>query len=237
MSGPIALVGSGGYTEPLLDVERGLIAGRPPRYVQIPTAAAPEGPQRLRYWLELGRDQAERIGVSPVPLIVTNRDEANDPAIAAEVAGAGLVCLSGGDAVFLADTLRDTLLWQAVVDAWHEGAALAGCAAGAVALGHEIVDPRRPLRDPAPGLGLLPGLRVLPGFDRVLARLPDVVLRPFTAGDGERITVGIDADTALVGGGHAWTVRGRGSVRLFGQGGRRDLRAGDTLRFGDVARR
>ena len=41
--GPLALVGSGEYLPVMADVERMLLAGRPPRYVQIPTAAAPEG--------------------------------------------------------------------------------------------------------------------------------------------------------------------------------------------------
>ena len=41
--GPLALVGSGEYLEVMADVEGALIEGRPRRYVQIPTAAAPEG--------------------------------------------------------------------------------------------------------------------------------------------------------------------------------------------------
>jgi len=36
-------VGAGEYLPVMLEVERGLIAGRAPKYVQIPTAAAPEG--------------------------------------------------------------------------------------------------------------------------------------------------------------------------------------------------
>ena len=71
--GPLALVGSGEYLEVMADVEGALIAGRPRRYVQIPTAAAPEGPGRLRYWLDLGAAQAERLGVQPVPVLVRKR--------------------------------------------------------------------------------------------------------------------------------------------------------------------
>ena len=61
--GPLALVGSGEYLPVMTGVEGALIKGRPRRYVQIPTAAAPEGPQRLQYWLDLGAAQAERLGV------------------------------------------------------------------------------------------------------------------------------------------------------------------------------
>ena len=49
------MVGSGEYTPAMLAVEGGLIDGRPPRYVQIPTAASAEGEDRLSYWVELGR--------------------------------------------------------------------------------------------------------------------------------------------------------------------------------------
>ena len=41
---PLALVGSGEYLEVMADIEAELIEGRPPRYVQLATAAAPEAP-------------------------------------------------------------------------------------------------------------------------------------------------------------------------------------------------
>src|SRR5712691_9691113 len=93
VAGPIALVGSGEYTPAMLAVEGQLLAGRPARYVQIPTAAGREGEQRLAYWVELGRAQAERLGVEAVPLVVVDRDQADDPAVAARVDGAGLIYL------------------------------------------------------------------------------------------------------------------------------------------------
>ena len=96
--GPLALVGSGEYLPVMAGVEGALIDGRPRRYVQIPTAAAPEGDQRLRYWLGLGAAQAERLGVEQVPVVVRDRDEAEAEDLAALVHGAGLVYLSGGEA-------------------------------------------------------------------------------------------------------------------------------------------
>src|SRR5262245_51418367 len=114
MAGPIALVGSGEYTEPMLATERRLLAGRPARYVQLPTAAAQEGPERLGYWIALGKAQADRLGADAVPLVVRDRVEAADPDLAARVDGAGLIYLSGGDPGFLADTLRGTAVWRAI---------------------------------------------------------------------------------------------------------------------------
>ena len=231
MTGPLALVGSGEYTVAMLDVERSLIEGRPPRYVQIPTAAGREGPQRLSYWVELGRAQAERLGVEPVPLMVLNRAQADDPDIAAKVDGAGLIYLSGGSPGYLADTLRDTALWRAIVAAWQGGAALAGCSAGAMAMSDTVPDLRHPTGGARPGLGLLPHVRVLPHFDRMIGRMPDLLTRPFIRPAAGVTLVGIDEDTALVGGPEDFVVRGRQSAWLLGNGKRQQLSPGTEVRL------
>jgi cyanophycinase-like exopeptidase len=226
--GPLALVGSGEYTPAMLEVEAGLIAGRPPRYVQIPTAASAEGPERLDYWVQLGRAQAARLGVEAVPLVVRTREEAADPAIVAQVAGAGLIYLSGGSPTLLASVLRDTPLWSAIVAEWQAGAALAGCSAGAMAMAAHVPDLRRPDHPGEPGLGLLPHIRVLPHFDRMLDWIPDVLNRPYYRG-GDGHVVGIDEDTALVGGPETFTVAGRQSVWLLRDGERHEFKAGEQL--------
>jgi cyanophycinase len=222
-------VGSGEYTPAMLAVEAALIAGRPPRYVQIPTAAGQEAPARLDYWVRLGREQAQRLGVEAVPLRVTTRAQADDPAVAAQLAGAGLIYLSGGDPGFLADTLRDTALWAAIVAAWHDGAALAGCSAGAMAMAARVPALRRPGGTGRSGLGLLPHLQVLPHFDRMLGRMPDLFSRPFMRPDPGVHLIGVDEDTALVGGPERFTVQGRQSVWVLGEGPRRGYPAGSTL--------
>jgi cyanophycinase len=229
VAGPIALVGSGEYTPAMLAVEGGLIEGRPTRYVQIPTAAGLEGERRLAYWVDLGRAQARRLGVEPVPLVVLNRDQADDPAVAAQVDGAGLIYLSGGNPGFLADTLRGTALWAAIVRAWRAGSALAGCSAGAMAMADWVPELFRPGAPGRPGLGLLPHIRVLPHFDKMLGRIPDLLTRPFLRTLAGVHLVGIDEDTALVGGPEEYTVEGRQSVWLLGDGRRRGHPAGVRL--------
>jgi cyanophycinase len=230
--GPLALVGSGEYLPSMLVVERALIDGRPPRYVQIPTAASRESAERMAYWVELGKAQAARLGVEAVPLVVTNRDEADDPTIAAQVAGAGLIYLSGGDPGHLADTLRDTALWRAIVDAWNHGAALAGCSAGAMAMASYVPDLRHPRSGGRAGLGLLPKLQVIPHFDRMLGRIPDILTKPFLpARDGVTV-VGVDEETALVGGPDEFTVAGHQSAWILGNGRRQRVAVGETLTVG-----
>lgn len=227
--GPVALVGSGEYLEVMVELERALIAGRPPRFVQLPTAAAPEGPASLARWTALGQAQAARLGVESVPLVVRDRRDADDPALAALVEGAGLVYLSGGSPPYCSATLRGTLVWAAVERAWRDGAALAGCSAGAMALTSWVPDVRHPLHDADAGLGVVPRLRVIPHFDRFTSWLPDLVTRYLARSPEDVSVVGLDEDTALVWDDGRWTVRGRQSVWLLDRDGRQGFPAGAEL--------
>jgi cyanophycinase len=227
--GPVALVGSGEYLPVMEPVERALIAGRSPRFVQLATAAAPEGPASLGRWHELGRASAERLGVVQVVVPVVDRASADDPALAGLIEGAGLVYLSGGNPSFLAATLRETLVWQAIHDAWQNGAALAGCSAGAMALGSKVPDIRHPMRGAEDGLDVVPQLSVIPHFDRLAARMPDFVLNAVThAADGVTV-VGVDEQTALVGGPDDWEVQGRQKVWVLTSEGRKGYAPGERL--------
>jgi cyanophycinase len=229
VSGPLALVGSGEYLTVMTETEGLLLAGRAPKYVQIPTAAAPEGPASLERWVALGQEQAARLGVEAVPIVARTREEANAPELAAQVTGAGLIYLSGGNPPFLASTLRGTLLWEAVHQAWQGGAALAGCSAGAIALTSWVPHLRNPLKDPDPGLGVLPELRVIPHFDRFVGWMPDLVSR-YLAKAPEGVTVlGVDEDTALVLDDGVATVHGRQQVWVLSTDGRTGYAAGETV--------
>jgi cyanophycinase len=227
--GPLALVGSGEYLAQMADVEAALLEGRPARYVQLATAAVPDGPEVLARWHDLGRQAASRLGVEAVIVDVRDRQSAEDPGLAAAVAGAGLVYLSGGHPAFLADTLRDSSVWSAIVAAWRGGAALAGCSAGAMAMTSWVPSLRHPRRGATPGLGLLPHLRVIPHFDAFAARIPDLVTRFLLPGDVPGTLVGIDEDTALVGGPYEWRVEGRQSVWVLDGSGRTEFPAGSQL--------
>jgi len=217
--GPVALVGSGEFLPVMEAVDAGLLAGRPARAVFLPTAAGQEGPDRVGYWLRLATGHYRRLGVEPVPLAVLDRDGARDGANASRVAGAGLVYLSGGNPAYLADTLRDTPVLEAIVAAWRAGAALAGCSAGACALTDVAADIRAGAV--RPGLALVPGLVVLPHFDRIEQWRPAVVGERLAALAPGQTLIGVDEDTALVRRDGGWGVEGRQRVRVIGADGRR----------------
>lgn len=225
-AGPIALVGSGEYLPVMQDIEAQLASLRSGSYVQIPTAAAPEGDESLNRWVRLGQEQAQRIGIPAVPVIVKDRNDADDPQFASLVTNASLVYLSGGNPSFLADTLRDSATWKAVLSQWQDGAALAGCSAGAMAIADHIPALRR--GGETRGLGVLPHIRVLPHFDKMFGWVPDLAMRVMNVPKGVHV-VGIDENTAILGGPIEWEVRGKKSAWILEAGRRQEFPAGSTL--------
>ncbi|MEI6404392.1 MAG: Type 1 glutamine amidotransferase-like domain-containing protein [Actinomycetes bacterium] len=226
--GPIALVGSGEYLPVMQGIEAALLEGRNPRYVQLPTAAAPEGDRSLDHWVSLGQAQAQRLGVTAVPVLVRTREDAHRQDLVDLIAGAGLIYLSGGNPSFLANTLRDTPVWNAIAAAWQQGAALAGCSAGAMAIADHIPALRLPHHQSTRGLGVLPHLRVLPHFDKMFSWIPDLAMRIMKVPEGVTI-IGIDEETALVGGPHEWVVQGLQSVWILESSGRIEYKPGDAV--------
>ncbi|MHB8571985.1 MAG: Type 1 glutamine amidotransferase-like domain-containing protein [Candidatus Dormibacteria bacterium] len=220
-NGPLALVGSGEFTEAMIEVDRWLLLGRPARAVIIPTAAAPEGEESLARWIGMGVAHYRGLGIEPVPLVIHNRAEADLAANAAAIEGAGLVYLSGGDPLYLAETLAGSLCGRALEAAWRAGAAVAGCSAGAIALTASVPRIREPGAPPAPGLGLVKNLLVLPHFDRIEGWMPGIsAMAVDNAPPGWRV-VGIDEDTAMVGGPGDWLVMGRQKAWVLEAGGAR----------------
>ena len=215
--GPIALVGSGEYKTQMRAVDAELLAGRAARAVFLATAAGQEGDRSVDRWLDMGRAHFERIGVEPVPIRVVTREDAERDDLAALVGGAGLVYLSGGDPGYLVRTLQGTAVWTAIEAAWRAGAALAGCSAGAMALGQ--ITPLRFGGDAVPGFAIAAGLAVLPHFDRLRRSRPAAASALRAALPADVRLVGVDEDTALVRLDGRWQVRGRLQVWDVGPDG------------------
>jgi cyanophycinase-like exopeptidase len=213
----------------MADIEGSLLEGRAPRYVQLATAAVQDGPSVVERWHQLGIAQAERLGVEPVIVPVNDRADADNPAFAAMIEGAGLIYLSGGDPNYLAETLRDTAVWRAIESAWRSGSALAGCSAGAMALGSWIPSIRHPRQGSTDGLGLLGRMGIVPHFDAFAARIPDLLTRFVLPDEATMSVFGIDEKTALVGGLTSWTVQGKSSVWHLTSKGRTEFSSGSTV--------
>ena len=232
LRGPLALVGSGEFLPQMVAVDRVLLEGRAPRAAFLPTAAGQEGEASVERWLSLGAAHYTAMGIEPVPVRVVDRRDADDPALADLIGAVGLIYLSGGNPGYLAETLRGTRVWAAIEAAWRAGAALAGCSAGAMALTADAPHVRGGALTARPGLGLVAGLAVIPHFDRMAGWDPHVTARAMIPrGDGVTM-VGIDEDTALVGGPTEWTVMGRQRVTVFGPDGATVHPPGTRVRLG-----
>ena len=220
--GSLALVGSGEFLPEMSDLESLLIQdgvrnGKVPRFIQIPTAAGQESPDRIKYWQELGRAQGERLGIEVEFLEILNRQDAQDKEIAALIADSALIYLSGGDPHHLAESLAGTPVLGAIYQGWSSGSSLAGCSAGAMALSTHIPNFRLSKKSPTPGFNLLTNIRVIPHFDRFFRWIPESAAKVLMSTSDETVLIGIDELTALVNrsGESDWQVIGSGLVHIL----------------------
>ena len=222
MEGSIALVGSGEYLPVMADFELSLIKDgqsndKQPVYVQIPTAAGRESRDRLQYWQELGRKQADLLGVEQVFLPIFDREAAMNPDYANQVSESALIYMSGGDPHYLANTLRGTPVLEAIIKNWKSGGSLAGCSAGAMVMSSKIPHFRISSNSPTDGFNLLPNLRVIPHFNKFFKWIPDSAAKVLLDSPGDSILLGIDEKTALVrrSGEQVWRAYGEAKVHIL----------------------
>jgi cyanophycinase len=233
--GPVALVGAGEFLPAMAEVDRELLAatGRPrPRVVILPTASYPDGDDVFERWAEMGASHFRELGAEVEPVLVRDRDDADDPAAAQAVGEADLVYLSGGKPGYLLRVLDGSAVGQALVDAHERGAVLAGCSAGAMVLAGHAFDFRIrllpwPLRWRS-GLGFAPGTSVVPHYDAWPEPLSALVALQAPRGS---TVLGIDEETALIGRDGSWQVRGASRVTVWRGRSRERHRAGDVIRL------
>jgi cyanophycinase len=238
ITGSLALVGSGEYLPQMLELERslindGLANDKKPIYIQIPTAAAQESKERINYWQQLGKQAADRLGVTQKFLPILTIDDANNKELVADIDGAALIYLSGGDPHYLANTLRNTLTWDLIVKNWQSGGSLAGCSAGAMVLSELIPHFRLSRTKPTLGLGLLKQLRVIPHFDKFFRWIPDSAAKVLLDLPGDEILIGIDENTAVVKQSDKdWQVWGEGKLHIIKGENPGQYQAGEFVKLG-----
>ena len=222
MNGSLALVGSGEYLPPMANFEKSLLNdgiknGKRPIYIQIPTAAGKETPDRLEYWKQLGKTQADRLDIDSIFLPIFTREDANNPEYVTLMRDSALMYMSGGDPHYLAETLMGTPLWEAIQENWSTGASLAGCSAGAMVLSSHIPNFRLLKKAPTAALNLLPEIRVIPHFDKFFKWIPESAAKVLLHVPDNSILIGVDELTAIVrrGGEDHWVVVGEAKVHVL----------------------
>ncbi len=222
MPGSIALVGSGEYLPEMAELERSLIEdgirqGKEPLFVQIPTAAGQESLERLKYWERLGKSQADALGVEQVFLPIFERDHAQEAKYVDLISRGALIYMSGGDPHHLATSLMGTPVGTAIAESWRSGSSLAGCSAGAMVMSSYIPHFRLSRQEPTPGFNWLPGIRVIPHYDKFFRWIPESAAKRLLQTPEDEVLLGIDELTALVRRAQSpeWVVQGKSEVHLL----------------------
>jgi len=193
-----------------------LAGGTDARVVIISTASSLGDVAADRYravFASLGMTDTE--GMRPL-----NREEAQDPRLAARIAQATGIFLTGGNQLRLASVVAGTRLGAALVEQHRRGAVVAGTSAGASALSNHMIafgrsgpSPRQRMAQLGAGLGLLPDMLIDQHFTERnrIGRLEALV-----AHSPSLLALGIDEDTAaLIGPDRVLEVIGKGSVTIL----------------------
>ena len=219
--GPLLLAGSGEFRSPMVPVDAELLRhtpGSPAKVAIVPTAAGLE--VSVASWIRDGIAHFTALGCEAYGVRAIDRASVEDPEHVAAIEAADLVYLSGGSPGYLVETLRDSAVWRAIVGVWQRGGALAGSSAGAMAFGEWTLVRREGQigRMPAywePGLNLMPGIGVIPHYDRfgperTRARIDDA--------PSVLTVLGIDEDTVILSTGGVARVLGRRTVEVWRDG-------------------
>ena len=190
----------------------------------VPTAAAPDhnhqraGNNGIRWFQSLGAKD-----VISIPLI--DKASANDERIAKFLRDAKLIYLLGGFTHYLGQMLKDSLAWEAALEAYDNGAIIAGSSAGAMVMCQFYYDPSAGRVHE--GLNLISNSLVLPHHNtfgkswapNLIKKIPMVTL------------IGIDERTGMLNDGenNSWNVYGRGDVSLYRNNQVEVYRAGNTF--------
>ena len=138
--------------------DREILASKPGEAVTVvPTAAAFEGPDAV---LANATKWFSELSATVEPCRILTRNDANDQRFVDQLASAQIIYIAGGSAMHLWSVLRDSPAWEAMKNAWVNGATIAASSAGAMVLADPMIDQRGGAF--TLGLGLLPGIAVLP---------------------------------------------------------------------------
>jgi cyanophycinase len=228
-AGPLALVGGDELNPGNETQDRVLVAaaGEGPGYV-IATAAGRHRP-------ELAVEQARRwfgaLGLTVDELPALGPKDVRRPEFVERARSGRFFYLVGGDPGLVPKVLAGSPMWDAIVAAWREGAALGGSSAGAMAMGGWTLTrariPGDERRHYTNALGLCSRIAVLPHFETfghtwvksavAESPRPDVLL------------LGLDERTAAVWTEGDWRAMGPGAVTLIANGEPRRFTSGETI--------
>lgn len=235
MNGLIALVGAGEYLPIMNDIDRRLLAsvaanGRSARVVCLPTAAGQEGDASVNRWLDMGVKHFQALGAEVTAARIIDRESADDAQWQPALEEADLIYFSGGNPMYLYETMRGSRAWQSAQKAWSRGAVYAGCSAGAMILGQRVPNFRAAGLISQEAFRILPATFVIPHFDRMRGLWSAYLFGVRRQLKEDQFILGVDENTALVGKlDGAWQVMGQGQAHIITRDEQQDFGPGQEL--------
>ncbi len=213
----LALIGSGEFTDAMIETDRFLLAQiKDPVVVIIPTAAGQE--DDYEKWITDGIKHFEKLGAKAFGTHILNTNDANDPEILAQLNRANFFYFSGGDPGYLLDVMKGSEAWNLILEKYNNGSVLAGSSAGAMVMGKKVMAriynyfKSGNMSEWEEGLNLV-DFGIIPHFDKFFEDLNEnqVVDLKMKLPTNIEI-VGIDEDTSYIRLGNKWQDMGRGNI-------------------------
>lgn len=204
----ILLVGGGEFREECLAMDSYLLESlkkKHPRVAIIPTAAANQRPEKAA---ENGVRYFDSLGANANPILILNRDQAEDETYFSNIHEVDLIYLTGGDPKHLLETMYQTPFMAAITESVSKGATLAGSSAGAMVLGS-----RMRFKKWMPAIGLISNTAVLPHHEN---SIPETVLSENQSELQSGIElIGIDSATGVFLGDNGVKIAGKGKAIFY----------------------
>jgi cyanophycinase len=198
----------------------------------VPAASFLDGETVFDRWGAMGLEHYDAMSIPARVVPLRERADAMREDVVRQLAAASMVFFSGGKPRYLAEVVKDTPFWNALLAALDRGAVFAGCSAGAMIASHSSDGRERLGSAWLLGLGLIPSTSFGVHWDKVRF-IPG--MRPFLMRRMRRPGwfVGIDERTAILGDGSRWTVFGNRTAMVRGEGRTRSFRAGESFTTAD----
>jgi len=136
----LVLFGSGEFTDSVDEIDKFLIKKYKPKNIAvIPTAAGLESD--VKKWIEMAQAHYAKFNLPVIPVPIFNKIQANDTNLTDLVLEADWIFFSGGSPNYLLETLKDSKLWEKVLNRLDNGALLSGSSAGAMVMGQYVLSP------------------------------------------------------------------------------------------------
>lgn len=215
--GVLALVGSGEFTDVMLEVDQFLLRQiKSPKVAILPTAAGQE--KAFSKWIEDGVKHFKKLGIEVDGVNLINREDAQDPKTFKQLESFNFYYFSGGDPDYLLKVLIGSKIWDLIYKRFKKGEAiLVGSSAGAMVFGKKVwakvydFDKKGILVPWEKGLGVVE-FGVLPHFNMIRKYFNDEQIKKMESNYPKIKIVGIDEDTAYINMEGNWTVLGKGSI-------------------------